>query len=166
MQFVIPLSGTGLGVAIAVLTVMITPIMIAITVDGLHSIPRAWKEGALALGVNRWRAMWSVTVRAARPAIIAGAVLATARALGEAIMISMVAGSKGFSPNPLDGFIFFFEPVRTMAATVVENAESINAPAMQSSLYALALVLLVGAFFLSLGSWIAKQPLKKYGTRS
>ena len=166
VQFVIPLSGTGLGVAIAVLTVMITPIMIAITVDGLHSIPRAWKEGALALGVNRWRAMWSVTVRAARPAIIAGAVLATARALGEAIMISMVAGSKGFSPNPLDGFVFFFEPVRTMAATVVENAESINAPAMQSSLYALALVLLVGAFFLSLGSWIAKQPLKKYGTRS
>jgi phosphate transport system permease protein len=53
-----------------------------------------------------------------------------------------------------------------MAATVVENAESINAPAMQSSLYAMALVLLLGAFFLSLGSWIAKQPLKKYGTRS
>jgi len=166
VQFVIPLSGTGLGVAIAVLTVMITPIMIAITVDGLHSIPRAWKEGALALGVNRWRAMWTVTVRAARPAIIAGAVLATARALGEAIMISMVAGSKGFSPNPLDGFTFFFEPVRTLAATVVEDAESINAPAMQASLYSMALVLLIGAFFLSLGSWIAKQPLKKYGTRS
>ncbi|MEI6793325.1 MAG: phosphate ABC transporter permease subunit PstC [Actinomycetes bacterium] len=166
VQFVIPLSGTGLLVASLVLTVMITPIMIAITVDGLHSIPRAWKEGALALGVNRWRAMWTVTVRAARPAIIAGAVLATARALGEAIMISMVAGSKGFSPNPLDGVTFLFEPIRTLAATVVEDAESVNAPAMQASLYAMALVLLVGAFFLSLGSWIAKQPLKKYGTRS
>ncbi|MSX01744.1 MAG: phosphate ABC transporter permease subunit PstC [Actinobacteria bacterium] len=166
VQYVIPLSGTGLIVAVAVLTVMITPIMIAITVDGLHSIPKAWKEGALALGVNRWRAMWTVTVRAARPAIIAGAVLATARALGEAIMISMVAGSKGFSPNPLDGLTFLFEPLRTLAATVVEDAESINAPAMQGSLYAMALVLLAGAFFLSLGSWIAKQPLKKYGTRS
>ena len=53
-----------------------------------------------------------------------------------------------------------------LAATVVEDAESVNAPAMQASLYAMALVLLVGAFFLSLGSWIAKQPLKKYGTRS
>ncbi len=166
VQYVIPLSGTGLMVAVAVLTVMITPIMIAITVDGLYSIPKPWKEGALALGVNRWRAMWTVTVRAARPAIIAGAVLATARALGEAIMISMVAGSKGFSPNPLDGLTFLFEPLRTLAATVVEDSESINAPAMQASLYAMALVLLAGAFFLSLGSWFAKQPLKKYGTRS
>ncbi len=165
VQYVIPLSGTGLGVAVAVLTVMITPIMIAITVDGLHAIPRAWKEGAVALGVNRWRAMWTVTVRAARPAIIAGAVLATARALGEAIMISMVAGSKGFAPNPLDGFTFIFEPLRTLAATVVEDSESINAPAMQASLYAMALLLLIGGFVLSLASWVAKQPLKKYGTR-
>jgi len=166
VQFVIPLTGTGLGVAVIVLAVMITPIMIAFTVDGLHSIPTAWREGALALGVNRWRAMWSVTVRAARPAIIAGVVLATARALGEAIMISVVAGSKGFSPNPLDGLTFLFEPLRTLAATVVEDAESINAPSMQASLYAMALVLLAGSFFLSLGSWIIKQPLKKYGTRS
>lgn len=165
VQYVIPLSGTGLGVAVAVLTVMITPIMIAITVDGLHAIPRAWKEGAVALGVNRWRAMWTVTVRAARPAIIAGVVLATARALGEAIMISMVAGSKGFAPNPLDGLTFIFEPLRTLAATVVEDSEAIGAPAMQASLYAMALLLLIGGFVLSLASWIAKQPLKKYGTR-
>ena len=166
VQFVIQLSGTSLLVAVAILTVMITPIMVAITVDGLHAIPRAWKEGAVALGVNRWRAMWTVTVRAARPAIIAGVVLATARAVGEAIMISMVAGSKGFAPNPADGLTFIFEPVRTLAATIVEDAESINAPAMQASLYAMALFLLVGAFCLSLASWIAKQPLKKYGTRA
>ncbi len=165
VQFVIQLSGTSLLVAVVILTVMITPIMVAITVDGLYAIPRAWKEGAVALGVNRWRAMWTVTVRAARPAIIAGAVLATTRAVGEAIMISMVSGSKGFAPNPADGLTFIFEPLRTLAATIVEDSESINAPAMQASLYAMALVLLGGAFFLSIGSWIAKQPLKKYGTR-
>ena len=81
-------------------------------------------------------------------------------------MISMVSGSKGFSPNPLDGITFIYEPLRTLAATIVEDSESINAPAMQASLYAMALLLLGGAFFLSLASWIAKQPLKKYGTRS
>ncbi|CAB4919821.1 unannotated protein [freshwater metagenome] len=166
VQYVIQLSGTSLIVAVVVLTVMITPIMIAMTVDGLHSIPRSWKEGAVALGVNRWRAMWTVTVRAARPAIMAGVVLATARAIGEAIMISMVAGSKGFAPNPADGITFLFEPLRTMAATIVEDSESINAPAMQASLYAMALLLLAGGFVLSIGSWLAKQPLKKYGVRS
>ena len=92
---------------------MITPIMIAIIVDALRAVPRSWTEGAAALGVNRWRALRTVGVRAARPAIVAAAVLATARALGEAIMLSMVTGSVGFAPNPLDGLTFFFEPART-----------------------------------------------------
>ena len=92
---------------------MITPIMVAIIADALRSVPRDWTEGAAALGVNRWRALWTVGLRAARPAIVAAAVLATARALGEAIMLSMVSGSVGFAPNPLDGVTFFFEPART-----------------------------------------------------
>ena len=126
VQYVIQLTGESIGVGIIVLTVMITPIMIAITVDGLRSVPSAWTEGALALGVNRWRALWTVTVRAARPAIVAAAVLATARALGEAIMLSMVTGGIGFAPNPLDGGIFFLEPARPLAASIVANAEGLT----------------------------------------
>ena len=111
---------------VVILTVMITPIMIAIIVDALRAVPRGWTEGAAALGVNRWRAMWTISVRAARPAIVAAAVLATARALGEAIMLSMVSGSVGFAPNPLDGLTFFFEPARPLAATIVDNAEGLS----------------------------------------
>src|SRR6478672_11930601 len=103
VQYVINLSGTGLLVAVVILTVMITPIMIAIITDALYAVPRGWKEGAAALGVNRWRAMWTVSVRAARPAIIAATVLACARALGEAIMLSLVWGSAGVCPNKVDG---------------------------------------------------------------
>ena len=165
VQYVINLSGTGLIVSIVILTVMITPIMIAITVDALYAVPRGWKEGAAALGVNRWRAMWTVSVRAARPAIIAGAVLACARALGEAIMLSMVSGSKGFAPNPADGLTFLFEPLRPLASTIVEDAESLNAPAVQASVYSFALLLLFSSLMLSIGAWMAKQPMKKYGIR-
>jgi phosphate transport system permease protein len=165
VQYVINLSGTGLIVSIVILTVMITPIMIAITVDALYAVPRGWKEGAAALGVNRWRAMWTVSVRAARPAIIAGAVLACARALGEAIMLSMVSGSKGFAPNPADGLTFLFEPLRPLASTIVEDAESLNAPAVQASVYSFALLLLFSSLVLSIGAWMAKQPMKKYGIR-
>ena len=165
VQYVINLSGTGLVVSIVILTVMITPIMIAITVDALYAVPRSWKEGAAALGVNRWRAMWTVSVRAARPAIIAGAVLACARALGEAIMLSMVSGSKGFAPNPADGLTFLFEPLRPLASTIVEDAESLNAPAVQASVYSFALLLLASSLFLSIAAWLAKQPMKKYGIR-
>lgn len=166
VQYVVSLSGTSVLVATVILTVMIVPIMIAIIVDALYAVPRGWREGAVALGVNRWRAMMSVSVRAARPAIVAAAVLATARALGEAIMLSMVSGSRGFSPNPLDGITFLFEPLRPLAATIVEDAESLNAPAVKSSVYAFALLLLLSSLMLSLGGWVAKQPMRKYGVRA
>jgi phosphate transport system permease protein len=165
VEFVVQLSGASLVVAVVILTVMIVPIMIAIIVDALYAVPRGWKEGAVALGVNRWRAMWTVSVRAARPAIIAAAVLATARALGEAIMLSMVSGSVGFAPNPFDGPLFLLEPLRPLASTIVEDAESLQAPAVRSSVYAFALLLLFSSLFLSLAGFLAKQPLKKYGAR-
>lgn len=165
VEFVINLSGTGLLVSVLILTVMIVPIMVAINVDALYSVPKGWREGALALGVNRWRATWTVSIRAARPAIIAGAVLAAARALGEAIMLSMVSGSKGFAPNPADGITFIFEPLRTLASTIVEDAESLEAPALRANVYAFALVLLFSSLMLSAAAFAVKQSMKKYGLR-
>ena len=166
VEFVVQLTGASLLVGVIVLTVMIVPIMIALIVDALQSVPRGWREGAVALGVNRWRATWTVSVRAARPAIVAAAVLASARALGEAIMLSMVTGSVGFSPNPFDGpRLFLLEPLRPLAATIVEDAESLQAPAVRSTVYAFALLLLFSSLFLSLAGFLAKQPMKKYGVR-
>jgi phosphate transport system permease protein len=163
VQFVIQLSGTSLIVAVLILTIMITPIMIAIIVDALRAVPSSWVEGSAALGVNRWRTIWSISVRAARPAIVAAAVLATARALGEAIMLSMVSGSVGFAPNPLDGITFFFEPTRPLAATIVDNAEGLSVKPFGQTIYAFAALLLISSMFLSFGGWIAKQPLRRYG---
>lgn len=162
---VIQLDGSSVIVGILILTVMITPIMTAIVVDALRAVPRGWTEGAAALGVNRWRVTWSITVRTARPAVIAAAVLATARALGEAIMLSMVSGSASFAPNPIDGLTFFFEPTRPLASALVENVEGLTVVPFGQTLFAFAAVLLVSSMFLSLAGFIAKQPLRKYGVR-
>lgn len=160
---VVQLDGASLSVGILILTVMIVPIMIAIVVDALRAVPRSWTEGASALGVNRWRVTWSIAVRTARPAVIAAAVLATARALGEAIMLSMVSGSASFAPNPLDGITFLFEPTRPLASALVENVEGLNVAPFGQTLFAFAAVLLVSSMFLSLAGFVARQPLRKYG---
>jgi phosphate transport system permease protein len=110
--------------------------------------------------VTRWRAVMSVSVRAIRPAIVAAAVLASARALGEAIMLSMVSGSKGFAPQPWDGVIFLFEPLRPLAATIAEQAEGIQAPALKASIYAMALVLLLSSLMLSVAGSIIRRSLR------
>jgi phosphate transport system permease protein len=165
VQNVVQLTGAGLAVTVVILTVMITPIMIALICEALTSVPSSWTEGAVALGLNPLRAIRAVTLRAVRPAIVAAAVLASARALGEAVMIQMVSGGKTFTPKPGDGIAFFFEPLRTLASAIVDYHEGISAPPLSAAVYAWALLLLFSALALSVTGYLVKLPLRKYQTR-
>ena len=160
---IITLDGYSLLAAVVILAVMIAPVMISIFVNGLRAVPRGWLEGSLALGINPWRTVWKVGVRTARPALVAGTVLATARGIGEAVMLSMVSGSVGFAPNPADGLVFIFEPSRPLAATIIDNIDQLTSPPMRHTLYALGAVLLFSGAMLSFAGWAAKQPLRRYG---
>jgi phosphate transport system permease protein len=159
---VIQLSGGGLGLAILIVTLMITPILTALITDALESVPRPWREGAIALGLNPLRATVAVSLRAIRPAIVAATALATARALGEAVVVSMVSGGKAFAPNPLDGKIFPLEPVETLASEIVRQADNLSIPVLHASLYALAALLLFSSFILSLASYLIRLPMRRY----
>ena len=77
-------------------------------------------------------------------------------------MLSMVSGSQGFAPNPLDGLTFFLEPTRPLAATIVDNAEGLSVVPFAQTLYAYAAVLLVSAGFLSFGGWYIRRRLRRY----
>jgi phosphate transport system permease protein len=159
---VITLNGYSLLAAVLILVIMISPIMIAIFAEGLRAVPNGWLEGSLALGVNRWRTYWKIAVLTARPALIAGTVLATARALGESVMLSMVGGTTAFAPNPVDGLIFFFEPSRGLAATILTTREEITSPPLEHTAFAFAAVLLFSAAALSLSGWAAKRGMREF----
>jgi phosphate transport system permease protein len=160
---VISLSGYSLMAGVLILTVMIAPLMVSIFSDGLRSVRPGWLEGSLALGVNRWRTTWKITVRSARPAIVAGTVLAVARAIGEAVMLGMVSGSVAFAPNPADGLIFIYEPSRPLAPTIVKNIDSLGSAPSNATLFAIAAVLLMSAAFFSMAGWVARRAMRKYG---
>jgi ABC-type phosphate transport system permease subunit len=164
VSYRISLSGYSLLAAILILTVMIAPLMTSIFSDGLRSVRPGWIEGSLALGVNRWRTVWKIAVRTARPAIVAGTVLATARALGEAVMLAMVSGSVGFAPNPADGLVFLFEPSRSLAPTIIKSIDSLGSEPAKATLFAIASLLLFSAALLSLTGWAARRSMRKYGT--
>ncbi|MCW2967934.1 MAG: binding-protein-dependent transport system inner rane component, partial [Solirubrobacteraceae bacterium] len=166
VAYIVSLSGYSLLAAVLILTVMIAPIMISIFVDGLRAVPRGWLEGSLALGINSWRTFWKIGVRTARPVLVAGTVLAIARALGEVVMLAMVSGSVGFAPNPGDGAVFFVEPSRPLAATILKYTEELTSPPMKHTLFAIAAVLLFSAAMLSFTGWAIKQPIKRYGVRA
>ena len=164
LQSTVELTGASLGVASLILAVMITPIMVALISEALAAVPPAWREGAMALGVHRLRATLAVSMKAIRPAIVAAAALASARALGEAVMISMVSGNESFAPSLRNGpFTFLAEPMRTLASSIVDNHEGFGgSPALNSTLYAFALLLLFSAIALSVGAYLVKLPLRKY----
>jgi phosphate transport system permease protein len=167
VQNSVELTGEGLLVVVVILTLMVTPIMIALICEALAAAPRSWREGAVALGLNPLRAVLAVTLRAIRPAIVAAAVLATARALGEAVMIQMVSGGRSFTPNLAHGVpTFLYEPLRTLASAIVDYHEGIGAPALRSTLYAFAALLLFSAFVLSVAGYLIKLPLRKYQVRA
>jgi phosphate transport system permease protein len=161
---VISLTGYSLLAAITVLTVMIAPLMVSIFSDGLRSVKPGWLEGSLALGVNRWRTVWKIGVRTARPAIVAGTVLAVARAIGEAVMLAMISGSVAFAPNPADGLIFIYEPSRPLAPTIVKNIDQLSSPPFNATLFSIAAVLLFSAATFSMAGYFARRAMRRYGS--
>lgn len=155
------MDGTGLMVGIVVLAIMIMPIFIALAADALRAVPHSFKEGALALGVTPWRVIIKVMLPVARPGIVAGAILAAGRAVGEAIALSMVSGSVAYLPDIGHGPVFFLEPVRTMASTIVDNGEGMSVVSTESALFTLGVLLLLSSIGLSVSAKLVARRVGK-----
>lgn len=96
-----------------VLSLMILPTLIAVTVPSLEAVDNSYYEGALALGANKEKAIFSLILPCGKSGVIAALVLAIGRAIGEATAVVMVAGNQPrLSSSVFDG-------VRTMSANVI-----------------------------------------------
>jgi len=157
----IPLDGTSILAGVTVLTFMILPFYVTISADALRAVPRSYREAGVALGLSRWRVIRKVILPAALPGLFAGAVLTSARGIGEAIAMSMVAGGLSNIPSLANGPVFLLEPVRVLASAIVENGEGMNIPQIQAVLFSVGTVLLLLCIFLSLFSRVAYAWLSK-----
>ncbi len=159
------LDGTSILASMIVLSIMIGPIFIALSSDALRAVPRSYKEAAFALGISQWRTILKVMLPVARKGIIAGAILATGRAIGEAIALSMVSGGVANLPDFQHGLVFFLEPVRTLASAIVNNSEGMIVSTCESALFACATLLLLSSVALSvMATWVSGMVRK--GVRS
>ena len=87
-------SGYGFLTAGIVLAIMVLPIMIALSRDVIRAVPRALREGSLALGATNAETIWSVILPYARVGITGAVLLSLGRALGETIAVTMVIGNR------------------------------------------------------------------------
>ncbi|MFZ5819605.1 MAG: phosphate ABC transporter permease subunit PstC [Chloroflexota bacterium] len=91
------------------------PTIISVAEDALAAVPRAYREGAWALGATRWQTIWRVTLPAARSGVLTAVMLGIGRVVGETMIVMMVTGNApvlALTPGSL------FSPVRTMTATI------------------------------------------------
>ena len=74
------------------LMLVILPVIIIATQESLRSVPSSLRAGAMALGATRWQTVWCITLPAAIPGIMTGAILAMSRAIGESAPILVLGG--------------------------------------------------------------------------
>lgn len=91
------------------------PTIVSVAEDALDSVPRSYREAALALGATRWQTIWKVTLPAARTGVITAVMLGIGRAIGETMTVMMVTGNAPVVPRALSAI---FAPTRTMTATI------------------------------------------------
>jgi phosphate transport system permease protein len=105
------------GVAGIAVGLIIIPLIASVADDAMRSVPRALREGAYALGAPKLRVALKVVVPAAFSGIIAAFVLGGSRAVGETMVVLLVAGagSPGLNFNP-------FEGIQTMTAYIASRA--------------------------------------------
>lgn len=96
------LGGQGFGILVAgaILAIMILPTILSVSEDAIRDVHRSLEEGSLGLGATRWQTIIYVILPAAKTRILAGIILAFARAFGETTAVQMVIGN---SPRLLKG---------------------------------------------------------------
>ena len=100
--FSTPPSGPGIFPAGIVLTIMILPIITAISRDALVSLPPDLRQAAYGLGATRWETIFRVLLPAATSGIVGATMLGLGRAMGETMAVTMIIGnSNRISPSIL-----------------------------------------------------------------
>ena len=94
-------SGACLLSAIVVLSIMILPSIVSVSVTALNAVPPEYEQGSLALGATDTETWFKISVPAAKSGIAAGIVLGIGRAIGEAMAVMMVAGNSPNMPTSL-----------------------------------------------------------------
>jgi len=138
--FGIPTGLTALTGSI-MLALMALPTIISISEDAINSVPREYKDGAIALGATHWQTLHRVVIHGAMPGIIAASMLGIGRVFGETMAVMMVTGNAAVIPKSL------LAPVRTLTATIAaEMGEAVRGSEHFYALFAIGIVLFVISF--------------------
>lgn len=147
---------TGLNIfnAALMLAFMSIPTICSISEDAIYSVPNNLREASLALGATHWETIIRVVLPASISGISTAVILGMSRAIGETMVVLMVAGGAAMVP------VSIFDPVRPLPASIA--AEMAEAPFRGDHYYALFATGIVLFVFTLLFNLIADHIAHKY----
>jgi phosphate transport system permease protein len=142
---------TGLNLLLGFMSI---PTICTISEDAIYSVPKSLKEASLALGATHLETILRVVLPASISGVSTAIILGMSRAIGETMVVLMVAGGAAMIPTSI------FDPVRPLPASIA--AEMAEAPFRSEHYYALfatGIVLFVFTFIFNL---VADQVAHRY----
>ncbi len=146
-------SGLNLFNAALMLAFMSVPTICSISEDAIYSVPDNLREASLALGATHWETIVKVVLPAAISGISTAVILGMSRAIGETMVVLMVAGGAAMIPTSL------FDPVRPLPASIAaEMAEAPFRGDHYHALFATGMVLFIFTFGFNLvADWVTHK---------
>ncbi|MFQ5709942.1 MAG: phosphate ABC transporter permease subunit PstC [bacterium] len=135
------IDGNTLFTAGILLGIMILPTIMTLSEDALRSVPKAYREQALALGLNRRETIIHAVLPGALKGIVGAVLLGLSRAMGETIAVMLVIGSVDRIPQP---FYNLFSTAQTITSKLGrEAAEALGVGYHWNALIGLGLILFI-----------------------
>ncbi|HOD98870.1 MAG TPA: phosphate ABC transporter permease subunit PstC [Syntrophales bacterium] len=152
---------TGLNIvnASAILALMAVPTISSISEDALYAVPQDFKEASYALGATKFETIVRIIVPAALSGISTAVILGMARAIGETMVVLMVAGGAAAIPESI------FDSVRPMPASIAaEMGEAPFRSGHYHALFATGIVLFFMTLAFNLIADYLAQKFKEVGS--
>ena len=148
--------GINLFNASMMLAFMAVPTICSISEDAIHSVPQSLREASLALGATQLETIMKIILPGAASGIGTAVILGMSRAIGETMVVLMVAGGAAIVPHSL------FDPVRPMPATIAaEMAEAPFGSSHYHALFAIGIVLFVFTLLFNLTADVLADRFQK-----
>ncbi len=135
-------NGLGLMTAGIILSIMIVPIITAVTTDVMGAVPGSQREAAFALGATKWEAT-RIVLQNAKSGITGAVILGLGRAVGETMAVTMVIGNRPEISASL------FEPSFTIASAIANEFTEATTEVYRHALVELGLILFVITFVIN-----------------
>jgi len=127
--------GTGLLAGALVLAIMILPILTSLSRDVLNAVPKSLREAAYAVGATHWETLRGPVLDYGRAGLVAAALLALGRALGETMAVTMVIG------NTPTISVSLFQPAYTMSSVLANEFSEATGKVHTAALFEIAFLL-------------------------